>query len=282
MPGYESVGEVVSVSDETLSDRREDRISDCSDRESGSSDETNDFEALSLSKDAEILIRLSAVGDVVDRLIQVASTIRNPTTRSAQGRRDVYGMIDPEFRAIVIPRLIDFESNRVLDLLLQMRRDLTEDPENDTTEIILTDDDKALATRIGTANSRRRQQFMHWQRRQDRSISALATLGEHEPRSTPKPAPHVQPRRVEHVEGTVANKQSIPSSVTKIQPREIDFSDRKSVISNVTRTPSARGPSGEKVAWPLAPSGLPEDSHFTCPYCFTLCPNRYRSQSGWK
>jgi hypothetical protein len=153
---------------------------------------------------------------------------------------------------------------------------------NDKQKTTLSEEDLKLIKRLGIANSYRRQQFFWWNKRQHRSLaSAIPKPSARIAELATNPGPERHHNTQIHAAYNVI-EPSMPSSATKIRSDQIDLSDRKSVTSNVTRTPSARGLRGEKVTWPLAPSGLSTGPYFTCPYCFTLCPDRYRSDRGWR
>jgi hypothetical protein len=231
-------------------------------------------------------MRMNSVKDIQIRLFRLASSIRNHATRSALGQRNIFNTIDAEHREVIVHRLVAMESRRITDFVHQVRRELgnDSDPGDPASEFYLQD--QVLIQRLGRANVRRRHQYIHWRKRQKRS-EANADPG---PRPTNARSRHAPPapepdftKQGQHVtQISSLMTQSMPSSVTKAQSCQIGPADHKSVKSNVTRTPSARGPSGEKVGWPEVPSGLPPGAYFTCPYCFNLCPERYRSQQGWK
>lgn len=248
----------------------------CSDDDSDSSNTDLD------EVDAHIL----SVKDIIHRLYRLARSIRNYNTRSVQGRRNLYSTIPSDQRQIVKNQLIEIERTRVLDFIVQLRKQ-DYDGFVDSDEIIALDaDDHALIERLARACSRRRQQFVYWRVRHERSLSSAAALDEtlKEEKSRDNNLLDLQKPQWEAVVpgNRVARPQSIPSSVTRLRRDQIDISEMRSVASDVSRAPSARGPSGEKVIWPSVPNVLPRGEYFECPFCFNLCPTRYRSDLGWK
>jgi transcription initiation factor TFIIIB Brf1 subunit/transcription initiation factor TFIIB len=360
-------------------------------------------------------MRMAAVVDILDRLFKIARSIRNPATRSAQSRRNVYSTLDAEYRDQLVNSLVNLEVLRIQDIIHDWRKDIrdqtpiqtpqtadkTDKVRNDAyqqietwadranlnhsvkltakayykrvddakafkdegldvvlagclfiaclqcktprsfTEIfgltsvpkkeigaaykqldkfltnntnanmkVIEDDgdpvvapnlmmpdnyqtprhaspldetDEVLCRQLGKANSWRRQQFMYWRRRHERSTanaSSQPVFQEEDLKAVKLPDIPKDPALPLPVRANPL--QSMPSSVTKLRPGQIDFNESKSVASNITRVPSAKGPSGEKAAWPPYPDGLAPDDFFTCPYCFNLCPKRYLNSQGWK
>ena len=227
----------------------------------------------------ELSARMYSVIDILDRLFKLATRIRNPTTRSSQGQRNFYKDIDHEYREIVARRLEDMETCRVREHVLQDRRDLSGKPSPDEVELEINGVDEKMFVRLGRANNYRRQQFKHWRLRKAKVEFDQFVTSAHE--STVLDQGNVEVVNL----ATRPDPQppsSYPSSVTRIQPHTFDMSDRKSTISNITQTPSARNTNGEKVDWPSFPAGAPEGKYFECPYCFNLCPDVYRDDGAWK
>ena len=228
---------------------------------------------------SELSARMHSIVDIVDRLFKLATRIRNPATRSSQGQRNFYSDIDREHREIVARRLEEMEISRVREHVLQDRRDLLGNPNPKEVKPEIDTIDEKMFVRLGRASNYRRQQFRHWRLRKasgeiDQYVTSAhesTVLGQGRAQTlnlAPQPDPHAH--------------SSHPSSVTRIQPLTFDMSDRKSTISNITRTPSARNTSGEKVDWPSLPSGVPEGKYFECPFCFNICQDVYREDAAWK
>jgi hypothetical protein len=77
-----------------------------------------------LDGSASISLLLSAVDDILRRMFKAAASIRNPATRSEQGRHDVYSTIEAEYRKVTVERLVQIKTNRIVDSISQWRRDL--------------------------------------------------------------------------------------------------------------------------------------------------------------
>ncbi|OQU94173.1 hypothetical protein CLAIMM_00567 [Cladophialophora immunda] len=239
----------------------------------------------------EALARTLSLTDIVHRLFRLARTLRNHSTRSAQGRRNIYSTFPSEGRKEIVARLIDIELLRVADVFIHLRKQDFDGFVDSEEEIALSVDDLCLIQRLARANSRRRQQFAYWRARHERSMrAALLAEQEQEPQQalsqaeeSRKPA-QVQEAELEAIVDANRNlrPESIPSSVTRVRRDQIDLSERKSVASDISRSPSVRGPAGEKAMWPSMPEGLPKRPYFECPFCFNLCPDRCQSGAGWK
>jgi hypothetical protein len=96
-----------------------------------------------------------AIVDAIDRLYKLSMVIRSPQLRNRSTKAETFIERDSEGRDVSA----DFEHYAITRALHQMSKwKNTTNPDN------LTDDEKALATRLGKANSRRRRKFMYDQR----------------------------------------------------------------------------------------------------------------------
>jgi hypothetical protein len=222
---------------------------------------------------------MATVTDIIDRLYKLATRIRNTATRSVQSRHNLYKDIDPEFREIMMERLVNMETARVQENILQSRHNNYDRIGSKMPDPVIDDQDRILFRRLGMANHYRRRQFIYWRRRKEKGEIFTANPVDTEITTH-------DPVVVDRINVGPGHKpqiaQSHPSSVTKLDERHFDITDRKSTISNVTRTPSARGGGGEKVEWPAFPKGVPDVKFFECPFCFNLCPKVYRNDTAWK
>ena len=233
----------------------------------------------------ELQATVISVKNTLRRLFRVARTIRNYGTRSTPGHRDVYSIGPAEDRLATKEQLIALESRRISDFIYFARTCEHDGFLDPTEQIIFDQDDQTLVHRLSRLGSERRQRFIYWRhpnesstrtaRFQAAEADAPQTLpGLNVPLLTPIPTT-----------GRPLHLPSMPSSVTKVRRDQVEFAERASVISAVSRPPSMREPSGQRAAWPIPPplKELSGGEYFECPYCFNVCPARYRRTPGaWK
>ena len=230
----------------------------------------------------EATARILSTKDIIHRLFRLARSIRNHTTRSAQGRRNIYSVFPSDVQNHIVDRLVGIERLRMDDFFIHLRKQDQDGFVDSEEQVALSDDDTALIERLARASSRRRQQFVYWRFRHERSMQAA--LGSNEDLLEEQAGPH-NPAPQVHVTipaDRALRPESIPSSVTKVRSGQIDLSERRSMASDISRSPSARGPQGERAAWPSVPDGSLVGTSFECPFCYNWCPQRYRTDAGWK
>ncbi|PKK44064.1 hypothetical protein CI102_10752, partial [Trichoderma harzianum] len=57
--------------------------------------------------------------------------------------------------------------------------------------------------------------------------------------------------------------------------------DLRSAISYQTRVSTVISPGGKKLEWPDPPKVDIIGGYFICPYCKTLCPEKYLQKNVW-
>ncbi|KIX10040.1 uncharacterized protein Z518_01121 [Rhinocladiella mackenziei CBS 650.93] len=232
----------------------------------------------------EIRGRIESVDDLQRRLYGLAHRIRHPTMRSAPGSRNVYRTIPSSDRLGAIKQLLDLERGRITDYFLQTRRALADMKDAQTLE--LTQADERLIERLSQSNSLRRQQFIFWRETQSERNETVGRqlLFQQEDKFIPQPTVDQVFALPDRNRPAQTIQLSMPSSVTKLPPGQLDLAERFSVATRDTRTPSAYGPTDEKLSWPAVPPEFKpgHNGFFICPYCHTICPNRYLNAAAWK
>lgn len=119
-----------------------------------------------------------AIVDAIDRLYKLSVVIRSPQLRNRSTKAEAFIERDSEGRDVSA----DFEDYAITRALHQMCS-----WKNTTNPANLTGDEKALATRLGRANSRRRRQFMYDRSHHRKLANFEHNVDEEEERNTPAP-----------------------------------------------------------------------------------------------
>jgi hypothetical protein len=119
-----------------------------------------------------------AIVDAIDRLYKLSMVIRSPQLRNRSTKAETFIERDSEDRDVSA----DFESYAITRALHQMSN-----WKNTTNPANLTNDEKALATRLGKANSRRRRRFMYDQRHHHKLANIVHNVDKIAERNTPAP-----------------------------------------------------------------------------------------------
>lgn len=75
-----------------------------------------------------------------------------------------------------------------------------------------------------------------------------------------------------------------PNSTTTATKLKMDFlkpDDLRSAMSHQTRVSTVISPGGKKLEWPDPPKVDLIGGYFICPFCKTLCPEKYLQKSAW-
>ena len=128
----------------------------------------------------------------------------------------------------------------------------------------LTNEDEALITRLARANTHRRRQFGQWR---DHQASMAAETA----------------RELGADADGYTNPVSKPSTATALlNPEAIRLDDTASNVSGMSLSPAARSSKDEDVEIPDPPRVPPGAKHFTCPYCFYICPVSTFKNVAWR
>lgn len=247
-----------------------------SDTDSGSSGGV----ASSSDVPGEAETRLEELTDIVDKLYKFAIDIRNSSTRSGPGDRNPFRKFSVEEQKNIFSQLSRYEEI-LIDKHIQQARVLLDS----TTALAEPQELATLKVRCGRANVLRRQCFSKWQ---DRPIPGEKAF--HESLVTDNHlnivAGDISGLPQQRVQQTLLQPSVLAPSaqrtVTTLDPAKIRPHASGSSYSRATRTAPSQGPSGAKPPWPVI-DGLPTTEFFPCPYCFLICPERYRkSNDAWR
>ncbi|RPA74559.1 hypothetical protein BJ508DRAFT_332969 [Ascobolus immersus RN42] len=247
---------------------------------------------------AEVQERISSIESAIDDLYKTAVYIRNPNSTIRYSKALTSQSLDSKTKNLL-------EQYRKFDIghtreFFKFHRQLAGTEEMDIDSI----KDEALIERLGGAITRRRHQFRYWRAHRDRLSGFNSQEGESGERTSSS-----QFQAMEANPPKMGNDQDHEDSTGRDTPQGgagLVFEQRGSggpqtgSTTHVTTTdattfrPSARPEScysesvisyatttrgGDAVRFPPPPDGNKE---FECPYCFTICPRRYRQKGAWK
>lgn len=140
-----------------------------------------------------------------------------------------------------------------------------------------------LLRRTGIANARRKQQFIYWKEHVVRLNQMRAELPERKivqinPRTDGPIQNPLQPNpKLENTEQAALPVIPISTTTaTMLKPGNL-----RSAISYQTRVSTVISPGGKKLEWPDPPKVDVIGGYFICPYCQTLCPEKYLQKNVW-
>jgi hypothetical protein len=260
--------------------------------ESGAEDQYNKSEEDSDHSEVlfqEIAFKFEAVIERLNGLYNLATKIRNPTTRPQRSTADLYKRVPKAGRQAYIQEREMIETSVVIHMHKQyLMRAYEADVDGIQSHTPKANNNSWLIERIGRANARRSQQFVYWKEHAERIAKVPSRPGPpvhyvpvpvavdvHNPVATtvvPSATPH-----------TTQNYTRGPTTATRLDPEQVKLDDEVSMRStNVSHVSSMRGFDGDKLNWPLPPKALEKDGFFSCPYCRTICPARYLAKEAWK
>jgi hypothetical protein len=229
----------------------------------------------------------------VDALYSLAIKIRNPINRPARPTLELYKHVPADQRVVYMHGREQAEAETVAYV---QRQQLAEAVKVESESALSLEDlfncyvreQYWLIRRTGIANARRKQQFVYWKEHAELIAQnvpvekGLATENQPGERGSRIHQVTIPSKAVSTLQAAPNGKQSLATSATKLDPNAVKPDDLKSVISHHSRVSTAVGPQGEKVDWPLPPSGYGTEKFFNCPYCKMICPQRYLSKDAWR
>lgn len=237
----------------------------------------------------EVPFKFEAIIERLDGLYNLATKIRNPTTRPQRSTADLYKSIPRQLRQEYMQEREMIEISVVKHMHSQyLMRNFANDAAGSGVQTSTTNSNLWLVERIGKANARRSQQFVYWREHAEKLAAAP---------SKPEPPVHYVPVPVTvnvdiPVAATVvpsAIPQATqyytegPTTATRLDPEQVKLDDEISMRSSyVSRVSTARGYGMDKLNWPLPPKVLEKNGFFSCPYCRTICPARYLKDDAWR
>ncbi|KAL8991576.1 MAG: hypothetical protein Q9177_000037 [Variospora cf. flavescens] len=138
-----------------------------------------------------------------------------------------------------------------------------------------------LVKRLAKANTRRRQQFKHWQKHRNKVDANSQQIKDFAPWLSNLRAPNTGHEEMLKV-APIPNQpvSSIPSTVTRVDPAKIDLDDTRSLVSTSTYARLSKE-SDSSLEIPPLPKILRHGKAFECPYCHILCPGQTSRKQYW-
>lgn len=256
----------------------------------GADDEVSSGSSLnSIGSIKEVDFRLDSIATGLDSLYKLASRIRNPQTRQQRPIEDLYKYIPEKERAEYIQNQEHIDVSVVMYI---QRQHLLECFEKDQPQVSGFNHEDLiiqyasanhwLIRRAGMANARRKQQLLYWKRHTkilaNNKTEEAPVVARQIADNTALPLPDTGTSRG----SKPVPQKSIATSATKADLKGIGPEDMKSVISHNSRVSTVVSPHGEAIIWPPAPDNVAAGTHFPCPYCGYLCPQRYLKGDNWR
>ncbi|KAK4083751.1 uncharacterized protein Triagg1_1413 [Trichoderma aggressivum f. europaeum] len=266
----------------------EDNDSDRSDSERDNSPEASDLSSPSDdSSFHEIEFRLDGLGDAINALYSLADQIRSSLHRPQRNIHQLYKHMPAEKRDAEIQEREEIEIAAVCYLHRQYLIENTDKTvtAHDFEEIFAkySSAEHWLLRRTGIANARRKQQFIYWKEHVIRLNQMRSELPERKlipiNPGTNEPVQNQLQLNLKLENTEQAALPIIPVSTTTATT--LKPGDLRSVISHQTRVSTIISPGGKKLEWPDPPKVDVIGGYFICPYCQTLCPEKYLQKNVW-
>ncbi|KAJ4860619.1 ankyrin repeats (3 copies) domain-containing protein [Trichoderma breve] len=236
----------------------------------------------------EVEFRLNGLNDAITALYSLADKIRSSLHRPQRNIHQLYKHVPAEKRDAEIQEREEVEIAAVCYL---HRQYLMENTDKTATAYDAADEIFAkyssaghwLLRRTGIANARRKQQFIYWKEHVVRLNQMRAELAEQKivhinpGTDGPVQSPLQLNPKFENTEQAVL--PAIPISTTTATT--LKPGDLRSAISYQTRVSTVISPGGKKLEWPDPPRVDLVGGYFICPYCKTLCPEKYLQKNVW-
>lgn len=254
---------------------------------------------------------LDGIRDPIDRLYKISTSIRNPSSRLGSSKATSYQQIDEETGVdfLCAVEQADYDHIRSLFLQYQKARALQEhetiepaedagveaDNEDGVWEPIRTvvarhrANDSFLIRRIARANVRRRQLFAYRRMHRDKlarhARASMSTQSVMAPRAE-IPSQASLDKQVSHdpyiSQPALFAPTASVTTATSLNLARVEFVENRSTSTVSEYAPSTSQPVKDAVAFPPPPLTQPDEKHFECPYCFTLCPRGALASKAWK
>jgi hypothetical protein len=218
-------------------------------------------------------------------LYKLSIHIRNPKARSNYSKASTFKAIDKDTGVDLVSQYEFFDIKHIRDVFTELRNELPKDIR----------DDKAndpLIERLGKANSRRRQQFMYWEKHRDKlaaesMVEEAAVADRYKIDSAERSKPprggaiYVNDAQSPElkVEQSMVTRSVLTATTATLFLPPVVSDEGESVVSAAT---TARGIDGKGVNLPGPPKEVQNGKDFECPYCFTICPAKYQHERNWR
>ncbi|KAH9889129.1 hypothetical protein F4778DRAFT_796844 [Xylariomycetidae sp. FL2044] len=251
------------------------------DSSSSGSDSEGTTSSLSQASFNELEYRMRSLTDRINALYALATKIRNPRNRPQRDIQQLFKNVPEDIRGNHIQEREGAESAIIAYL---HREELSQIMKAHGPVDHYANSASWLIRRIAVANVRRKQQFVYWKSHAERLRDA--------PAPPPQMRAPIAPARSTITAKTplslplppleAGQQRSLATSATKFFEEAVKEGDTKSAISHQSRLSTVMDSRGVKLQWPLPPTPEIIGTHFTCPYCWLLCPEKYLSGANWR
>lgn len=221
----------------------------------------------------------ATIVDVIDNLYKLSIHIRNPRARTNYSKAATFKAIDKETGVNLVLQYEHFDIEHTRNVFHELRKELPKKVQEQKAN-------DRLIERLGKAITKRRQQFMYWERHRAK-LAANTRLEDgpqvdqyklgSETKSKPERVKQIIDRGTER--SIVTKTAFTATTATLFTPKENFPEDGQSIISVAT---TARGLDGRRVDLPPPPKQAKKEKDFECPYCYTICPSRYLHERSWR
>jgi hypothetical protein len=221
----------------------------------------------------------ATIVDVIDNLYKLSIHIRNPKARTNHSKAATFKAIDKETGVNLVLQYEHFDIEHTRNVFHELRKELPKKVQEQKAN-------DRLIERLGKAITKRRQQFMYWERHRAK-LAANTRLEDgpqvdqykldSETKSKPERVKQIIDRGAER--SIVTKTAFTATTATLFTPKENFPEDGQSIISVAT---TARGLDGRRVDLPPPPKQAKKEKDFECPYCYTICPSRYLHERSWR
>jgi hypothetical protein len=225
------------------------------------------------TEESKFSIALESVVDIIDRFYRIATKVRNPATRLASPKVSRFKQIDEDTGVDIIEVYLQTDLKHIREIFRSFQGDSHQK------------EDHFLIPRLAKSNRRRRQQFSHWKRHREKlahemsilahSMTARASSKQSKPLRTPDFSSSLSQKKTQ-------TSRSLPTTATILDITKVNLEYAQSAVSLSSYAPSIREANDEMVDIPLPPKPLQGAKYFECPYCFTLCSNKYLEEKAWR
>jgi hypothetical protein len=232
------------------------------------SEEEEDFS--SYQEESLTKARLNNITTTVDRLYNLSFKIRNPAMRLGLSKAMMYTKVDPDTGVDLVEVYSSFDQKHLAEIFRSFGH---QKPENL--------DSHYLVQRLGRANTRRRQQFGYWRKRnvkyKEYSKSVKKTVTSY------SQTVHIPHRGELPIADGPQSAPSQPSTATWLNQAQVKLEDDiASMISTKTFLIFADEKGGDLVSIPPPPLLDLDAKEFECPFCFTICPRKTAHKGDWE
>jgi hypothetical protein len=232
------------------------------------SEEEEDFS--SYQKESLTKAHLNNITTTVDRLYRLSFKIRNPAMRLGLSKAMKYTEVDPDTGVNLVEVYASFDQKYLAELFRCFGH---QDPEKLESHY--------LVQRLGRANTRRRQQFGYWRKRNvkwnEYSKSVEKTAANY------SRTVHISHGGELAVADGPQSAPSQPSTATWLDPARVKLEeDVASIATAKTFLIFEDEKGGDLVSIPPPPALDLDAKEFECPYCFMMCPRKTANKREWE